>query len=265
MNCEDFNNIIDELADDPPMSAAIRDAGVSHAALCPGCAAKLADARAVGSFLLAATRAESEQAPANVKQNLLAAFADFQRRQATPARVVDISSRRAKRSWMAAAAAIAAVILLAMAVSIWKKASAPGRQPSGEFQANASGTPASPGVNDLEPGSAPVKKSSLGEKPGLSSRIPGNNSRKAKRVTPDSGSPGQAIETVAQSAGQYVPLTYLAQGMSIDSGTVVRVELSRSALASLGFRGGVEGTAESVKAEVILGDDGVARAIRLVE
>ena len=72
-------------------------------------------------------------------------------------------------------------------------------------------------------------------------------------------------DSVARNAGEYLPLTYLTKGTAIESGTVVRVELSRSALASLGFNSGIDNSDESVKAEVILGDDGVARAIRLVE
>src|SRR4030095_10946391 len=74
-----------------------------------------------------------------------------------------------------------------------------------------------------------------------------------------------SYETVARNNGEYMPLTYMAQGMAMESGTVVRVELSRTALASLGFTTSVDSSNESVKAEVILGDDGVARAIRLVE
>ena len=44
--------MINELADYKPLPDALRDAGVSHAALCSSCAANLADARSVSSFLL---------------------------------------------------------------------------------------------------------------------------------------------------------------------------------------------------------------------
>lgn len=263
MNCEDFNKIVDDLAEYRPMSATIRDASVSHAALCPDCAGKLVDARAVGSYLLEAARAESEQAPARLRQNLLTAFADLQRQQAAPVRVVDISSRRTKRSWMAVAAAIAAVILLAIVLSVWRNAPLPGTQPS--FQASAPDSPVTTPAIAPQPGSSPVKKSSIVEAPRLSAKVANNNSRKSKRSTPQAGSPSQVSETVAWNAGEFLPLTYLAKGTAMESGTVVRVELSRSALASLGFAAGGEGSAESVKADVILGDDGVARAIRLVQ
>ena len=38
-----------------------------------------------------------------------------------------------------------------------------------------------------------------------------------------------------------------------------------AALASLGIRMNFEGTGKSVKADVVIGDDGVAQAIRLVQ
>jgi hypothetical protein len=260
MNCEDFNKIIDDLADDRPMSATVRDAGVSHAALCSDCAAKLADARAVAGCLLAAARAESEQAPVNVKQNLLAAFAEVQKPESTPARVVDISSRR-RRSWLAAAAAVAAMILLAIGLSVWKKAPLPGIQPQRDVQASAPSTSVIPPVSNSLSGSSPVTKKSSDRESELTAKT-SSQPRKLKRSTTGSGKSAETSETVARNTGHYLPLTYLAKGTEIDSGTVVRVELS---LASFGFGGGVERSAESVRADVILGDDGVVRAIRLVE
>jgi len=50
----------------------------------------------------------------------------------------------------------------------------------------------------------------------------------------------------------------------LDGYQVVRVELSRSALAGLGFAVGEGLEARAVSADVIMGQDGVARGIRLV-
>jgi hypothetical protein len=50
----------------------------------------------------------------------------------------------------------------------------------------------------------------------------------------------------------------------LDGYQVVRVELSRSALAGLGFAVGEDLEARAVSADVIMGQDGVARGIRLV-
>ena len=71
---------------------------------------------------------------------------------------------------------------------------------------------------------------------------------------------------VEQASGnEYLPLTYLADATAMESGTVVRVELSRSALISLGVPVQPDRSDETLKADVVLGDDGVARAIRLVQ
>ena len=51
----------------------------------------------------------------------------------------------------------------------------------------------------------------------------------------------------------------------LDSMQVVSVELPRTALAALGWAGADSAQAGSVKAEVIVGYDGVARAIRFID
>lgn len=68
----------------------------------------------------------------------------------------------------------------------------------------------------------------------------------------------------AEIATDFLPLSDEGGGAPLDSGRVVRVELPRSALVSMGLPVNMERTGESVKADVLLGEDGVARAIRFV-
>ena len=73
----------------------------------------------------------------------------------------------------------------------------------------------------------------------------------------NAANPSQEITT------EFLPLTY--GGLSqIDEGQVVRIEVPRSALQSFGLPVNVERAGERVKADVLLGHDGVARAIRFV-
>jgi hypothetical protein len=65
-------------------------------------------------------------------------------------------------------------------------------------------------------------------------------------------------------ATEYVPLTYAAYADETYGGHVVRVQVPRAALLTLGVPIGAEPSTELVKADVIVGDDGLARAIRLV-
>jgi hypothetical protein len=261
MNCEDFNNIINELAEDKPMQVVIREAGVSHVALCADCASKLANARTVSTSLRLAAGAESEAAPNQIKQNLLAAFADQHQAATTPASVVDISSRRKLYWWStAAAAAAAAMVLLAVTLPSLRKQQAPIAQqpfvkttvPQSEDSAARSNAPQPPTSITTAGSPRPVRARS-------------NKLYSARTIKNEGINRSYKSETIAQSNGEYLPLTYMSRASAMDSGTVVRIELSRSALASLGLPLNFEGTGDSVRAEVVIGDDGVARAIRLVQ
>src|SRR6185295_2857800 len=142
MNCEDFNNIINELADYKPLAVSTSDAGVSHAALCADCAAKLANARAVSSTLLLAAGAESEAAPARIKSDLLTAFAAQQQSRSATGRVVALSPRRKLGWWATAAVAAAAVVIFAVTLTIWKGPLSPVPEPRVAVKAPPVETPA---------------------------------------------------------------------------------------------------------------------------
>ena len=60
----------------------------------------------------------------------------------------------------------------------------------------------------------------------------------------------------------FMPL--VAGGTPLTSGQLVRVSMPRSALASLGLPVNPASGGDAVKADVLLGDDGLAHAIRFV-
>ncbi|HEX8459024.1 MAG TPA: hypothetical protein VF656_17155 [Pyrinomonadaceae bacterium] len=69
----------------------------------------------------------------------------------------------------------------------------------------------------------------------------------------------------AESVTEFIPLVAGApEAQPLESGQVVRVKLPRAALASLGLPLNAERSNETVKADVLLGNDGLARAIRFV-
>jgi hypothetical protein len=68
----------------------------------------------------------------------------------------------------------------------------------------------------------------------------------------------------AEIATEFIPMFY-GQGLSpTESARLVRVRLPRSALASFGLPLAEDRRAGRIEADVILGEDGVARAIRFV-
>jgi hypothetical protein len=68
----------------------------------------------------------------------------------------------------------------------------------------------------------------------------------------------------AEIATSFIPLTQDAALAAAEGGQVVRVELPRTALERFGLPMNVERAGERVKADLFLGHDGVARAIRFV-
>lgn len=269
MSCQDFKKVVEELADGRLMDAAARDAGLSHAARCVECAAPLMEARGIGAGLRVAARAETEEAPVRVRASLLAAFAEQHRtglaaerpEDAQPANVIALPTRRAARSWFAVgAAAAAAVVLLALALSSLVRVS-PDGSPS-KLQDVSEGRP-------LLTQPIPVKV----EKPGIfvsgdvARQNPSKRSQtRRSKATRSLKALGQRepAEAAQAEGNAYLPLTWLADAAAMESGTVVRVEMSRSALISLGVPVELNRSDELLKADVVLGDDGVARAIRLV-
>jgi hypothetical protein len=271
MSCHDFNRVVEEIADGRLMEAGARDAGLAHAAVCVECAARLMEARSIGAGLRVAARAETEEAPARVRESLLAAFArqhgavleEQEREDAAPANVVALSSRRAARWWFAAGAvAAAAVILLSLTLSSLVRVSPDGSQSKSQEVAQPqplpTETPAGPKVER-----AGIYVGGDAHPQSLSKRTTARTPKAARGLK---GGTRTESATVAQTSGNaYLPLTYLADATAMESGTVVRVGLSRSALISLGVPVQPDRADETLKADVVLGDDGVARAIRLVQ
>jgi len=81
------------------------------------------------------------------------------------------------------------------------------------------------------------------------------------------GSPATPVvaEEAAGENAEFVALSYGEDLRELDSLQVVSVELPRTALAALGWPAVESAQTGSVTAEVIVGHDGVARAIRFVD
>jgi len=74
-----------------------------------------------------------------------------------------------------------------------------------------------------------------------------------------------ANHTANEIATDFIPLSYMNVASLQDGGQIIRVELPRSALANFGLPVNMDRYNEKVKADVLLGVDGLARAIRFVQ
>ncbi len=268
MNCGNFETIMYDLARERTIDAATRDRALAHTENCVRCAARLADERALAAGLkaLAATD-EAESAPAVVETVLLAAF----RRQVDSSPIVvdaAASTRSRQTTWRWAWAATAAVILLASGFLVYRAIqSDPGRNDGAvvKDKENMQQSPApQPSVtppvieNEPQPKITPVDK--------LRRRLAATH-RSGKRPPPPPFLIRESITSYAnefEETTDFVSVNYEGAQTPMESGQLIRVRMPRSALARFGLPVNLEQADVPVKADVLVGDDGLARAIRFV-
>ncbi|MEO6393720.1 MAG: hypothetical protein ABIP75_17850 [Pyrinomonadaceae bacterium] len=273
MNCQEFENIVNDLAAGWLWDGLKREHGLAHAGECARCSARLANERLLSFELGAVVREERLiRSPLRLKQDLMAAFAIEHAAPVAPmaplAAVVPFPSRNRTAYWVLA---IAAAIILALALFLplrgWFT-------PSANHTAQETPAPAAPVTpkNDLAaPAVDPNKTSTpandvvaIEPKPVAPARVV----RQRKLVQPRAETNLANSELIASNTeltSGFIPLTYLDSATAAENGVVLRVEVSRDKLAAMGLPLNLDRSGETIKADIILGDDGVARAIRLVQ
>ncbi|HKR22550.1 MAG TPA: hypothetical protein VJS17_08145 [Pyrinomonadaceae bacterium] len=198
------------------------------------------DEKLTSSLRLLADEMESLNAPPEVEQKLRAAF----RAQ----KVVRPVWRRHTTYWVAAG--IAAVLLIAISVIAlrWRDDS------SIPIQAHQTEQPRikeEPKIDQPQPQPQPQQQQ-VAQKP--------------RRRTPRRNANNEVANHVNREiATDFMPLGYLNAATLQDGGQIVRVELPRSALVNFGLPVNMDRYHERVKADVLLGVDGLAHAIRFVK
>jgi hypothetical protein len=249
MNCHDFENLALALARNSLLDATARDQGLIHTEVCERCAARLAEERA----LLASVRAvvaemAGEEPPARVDAALLAAFRA--QAAATAAGALIPAPSRAGRwsSWKLAAVAAGILMLISALAIFWGSGNS--HKPQREERA----------VGPTPDASPPSPKQA--EPPGGSDRVvagePKNLPKSVRHRAPVNRSDEAEVVT------RFFPLREGEDFTALDSMQLVRVELPGSALSEVGLPIDPETVNEPVKADVVLGQDGLARAIRFV-
>jgi len=201
---------------------------------------------------LKALAAEMDQleAPAEVELKVLDAF---RARQV----VRPFAPRRSNsRYWVAAA--IAAMLLIAVSVVAFRLH----RRVDDVHNAVKQDQPQrAPKVDDQ-----PVNQEQVAELPQQAEPLPHSPKPKHVRHTnvrrPENT---QLANHVTEIATDFIPLSYMTAANLQDGGQIVRVELPRSALANFGLPVNMDRYNEKVKADVLLGVDGMAHAIRFIQ
>ena len=238
MKCRDFEKVIPQIAGNGLIDAGTHASALRHAETCARCAARLAEERALISGLRA-VRAEiaNEEAPAHLETLLLNAFRD----RARTAAIVPMPQRN--RSWASwKVAGIAAAILLSISIgSIVLVRSLSNNMPP---QPKAEASP------------------SRSDSPAVGSKSP--DARDLLAASPTSRRRTKPRPRRAETVTEFFPLIEGDDLESLEYTQIVRVELTPSALREVGLPMSYASEGDSVKADVILGHDGLARAIRFV-
>jgi hypothetical protein len=254
MNCREFEEIVNDIARAKMIDAASRAAGTAHAEICGRCASRLADERALSAGLRSlAASDEGKVAQASVEAELLKTFraqASNQLAQRLPLR---------SRSWPRWALAAAAMTLIAFGFILYR---AMHNEPQKGDKALIEKTPTpQPSVKHEEQ----VVNNAAEPEPRRESRAPrprrGSRPRLIKPFIID------GMTTYAKDseyATDFFPLSYGGDQKPMETGEVIRVQMPRSALIAFGLPVNVERADVPVKADLLVGEDGLARAIRFV-
>ncbi len=261
MNCQDFDAILLELVRGEASRSAMEE-GEDHAVVCARCAGLLSDQRRLSASLLAlAANGEQVRAPQRIESALRA---EFRRRHA---RVVSSGVRARQRTsirlplgifsnqW---AWTVAAIVIVVAGVVIAHR-----------LMVRPAVTPLAPAEGMIQPVEQPLPLAAVANPEPLGGHPTDQNTMRRKGLGPHTlalarPTPVQPQGSRHELTTNFYPLIY-GSGLELDQGwQMVRVHMPASALASLGVPVTGGSPAAYIKADVVLGGDGMARAIRFV-
>lgn len=287
MNCLEFEKNVVDLARGESLDASLKQRGTAHAQICLRCAGRLKNEQTISRGLRAVAKSEQMlSAPASIENALLAAFRA--REEASPviapiaANIVVPEFKEsllqrffAQFKWALVPAAVAALVLVAFAVSRVM-------QPTSEHTpiVTATATPA-PTVDVESPAPEQVKvpMPQLEEPQKLLAQAQYTRRAMPVKTSPKpmvSRSRGGSVtvdvgeffvdEPETISAKDFLVFDYARTLPPADSTQLMRVRMSRERLAPLGIPLPRETRNDNfVNADLLVGSDGVPRAIRVAD
>jgi hypothetical protein len=228
MTCREFDEVVHGFVRMELLDMNVREAVLEHAAHCELCSERMADATALAEASeIMGKSARGEQTPPRVEASLVAAFRNHHRR----------ASWRRTLEWASVGAA-AAVLL----VFLW----------------TVSGRSKGPTV--------PAQRKDVSSESGmpLEAKAPANSKQdEAVPVADAAGADAPVSGTYA--ASDFVPVPFTGAITADDPGMIVRVQLTRSSLAQLGYPVAVTPDEDLILADVLVGEDGWPRGVKLIQ
>ena len=280
MNCREFERLLPELiAKKESCLSGLEKSVQGHAKHCPRCMNRLLDEQALRMGLhRLALDSLRRAAPPRVEENLRQRIQAMQMGALTSSAAVDleiarVASDRPGRKWWRQpqyllVGAAAAVVIIASSLMLLPTGPIPqprgGRSLPSEIEV---------GVHDsnrtgLQVSSSAPRAEHLNATPFKQST--GRRVSTTKQRRPGAKPPIQFADSVASSGTEelqtsnFLPLFAVAEPAALNQNQIVRVKLPRSALYPFGLPMNMDRAQEPVQADVLLGEDGVAVAVRFV-
>jgi hypothetical protein len=230
MTCREFDEIVHGFVRMELLDVNLREAALEHAAHCEPCSQQMADAAALAEVSeMVGKEALAEQTPPRVEAALMAAFRSHHRR----------ATWRRTLEWASVGAAAAVLLIF-----LW----------------TARGHSSRP----LPPTPAPKSDASSKSPTPLDARGP--EASKQNPIVPKQDEVGPNTSTAEPYvASDFVPVPYTGAISSDDPGMVVRVQLTRSSLAQLGYPVAETPDEDLIFADVLVGEDGWPRGVKLIQ
>jgi hypothetical protein len=231
MNCKEFEAVALEFVRGDVIEAPAQQNLLAHARTCAHCARRLGAERLLTSVVAAVIAQDRERsAPQQIENALVDAFRERQK------------SKRSQRVWMkpVIAGAIAAGLILAAVITLRRTEK-----------------PTVITVKRALPAPAPVRAvAPVYRKP---KRRQARTLRAGVRKQPNTKTALVPREVMTD----FIPMVY--DPHPIERGRIVRVRLPRATLAAFGLPVNEQQAEQPIRADVVLGEDGLARAVRFIE
>src|SRR5215813_12286713 len=255
MNCEDFSNVILDIARERLLDAGVRVSALDHAGSCDHCRLRLAAEQQLSRQLRALSEAmKLFGAAPGIDARVIAACH-------SRSNVFNLRIPQRRKGW----AAIAAMVLLLIGVGVrWRHfLLKPDNSTPSQTRTEK--------IQPLPPQSPLSLSSTLPVKAGqkaITHRSKFVASRSQTLRSPKSDREGSPLSNAGNVKNEFATGFFSVGDTSAlslaDGGQLVRVELPRSALMRFGLPVNTDRAGERVKADVLVGADGIARAIRFV-
>jgi hypothetical protein len=267
MNCQDFETILIEVARDRMpgqlIDAAARGRAMEHAENCAPCAALLREERALSERLRAFSEASvAEEIPARLESALLTAFRQ-QTDAPVPAPRAVAAAPMGGRRWLLAAAALA-LLCFGLSLAAWLMAPPEGK-PSANRTATGGGAtaPIAPSVTPVTPKQNPAPPL-MAVETRQTRRVSEAGKHRRGSSHADGMSQPNPDDAPREFVTQFFPVMQGGELIPLESAQIVRVRMPRASLIPLGIPVNQARADETIQADVLVSNEGLARAIRLV-